>query len=176
MTQLDTYRKEILSILEEYNGSKIKLKDTTPSMLKEVIFNKDGEVDNRILEIYTKEEIFNFLQKIDLSNFSFDNINITNINLKGNDIKINPQTIKNKSLENTILMGIEFIGPFNDVNLKNTAIISCKGVSIDPDTVYNKSLEHTIIQDGTFTKPFNKKIKTEDFAYISGNKIKILKK
>lgn len=74
-----------------------------------------------------------FLEKIDLSDIDFSGIDITNFDFTGlHGVKIDPQTIKNKDLSNTILKGVEFIGPFDYVQLKNTDFTGSKGAVIKP--------------------------------------------
>ena len=109
-----------------------ELKNVDPS--KPIKLPYDNDLLNQLLfengRIYDKYPI---LDRIDFSDIDFSGIDITNFDFTGlYGVKINPQTIKNKDLSNTILKGVEFIGPFDYVQLKNTDFTGSKGAVIKP--------------------------------------------
>lgn len=73
------------------------------------------------------------LEKIDFSDIDFSGIDITDFDFTGlHGVKIDPQTVKNKDFSNTICNGVEFIGPFDYVRIKNTDFTGSKGAVIKP--------------------------------------------
>lgn len=97
------------------------------------------------------------LDSATIVNGNFDSVNIEKCNFNGakGQIKINPQTIYNKSLLGTVLGGVEFIGGFHGVELKQTDFTGSKGAIINPQTVGGKLLRHCIFNGVEFNGSFD---------------------
>ena len=97
------------------------------------------------------------LDSATIVNGNFDSVNIEKCNFNGakGQIKINPQTTYNKSLFGTVLGGVEFIGGFHGVELKQTDFTGSKGAVINPQTVKEKYLVSCIFDGVKFDGPFD---------------------
>lgn len=137
-------RQVLVEELKDYEGKPITLPFDS-KLIEELLFNKYisyKEFDNILIQI---------LPKMNYENVNFKLFNAVEFNfseLQG--IKIDPQTIANKNLFGAICKGVEFIGTFDDVNVKCTDFTDSKGAKIYPQRLRYKSLENTICADVEF--------------------------
>lgn len=109
-------RKELITLLEQYNGKeKIKL-NISPELLNQLIF--DGSPTFKYIAIYPSE----LWKKLDLTDACFDNVKVYHMNFKGSyGVKINPQTVFGKNLDSSRLDDTEITGSFTGCSIFGTS-------------------------------------------------------
>ena len=127
-------RKKLIEQLKKLeDGSHIML-DYDPRLLEMVLFKKTILIKKQYKQFALPKEA---LEKIDFSNVNFDDFYATNFDFTGlYGIKLNPQTIYDKNLNCSILNGVTFIGPFDDVSIQCTDFTGSTGAYIDPTKLY----------------------------------------
>ena len=125
-------RERIVSELSKLeDGIHVKL-DYEPLILDLLLFEKTERGKKFIID----DDI---LKKIDFSNVIFDNFNADNFDFsKLYNVTLNPQILWAKSLHHSILKGVRFNGPFNNVMLDHTSFKGSIGAHINPNTVYRE--------------------------------------
>ena len=169
-------REELIALIEKCNGlEKIIIKK---SILEKLIFDnklcycKNQDYDNivKTCKVFSVDK--NILEKLDLSEVSFDDFLAENVDFSGlYGVKLNPQKVYSKSLCCSILNGVEIIGSFDDVNVERT---NFKGVlgnnKINPQKIYSKSLFCTKLCDMEITGSFDGvDLENTDFRGIIGH-------
>lgn len=143
-------RQILIQELKNYNKEPIVLPYES-LFLKEILFDRDKNnyyhFSNDLEEIY---------KKISFLNIPFDNVIVIKKDLsKYQDIFINPSTLGKKSLFGTICKNVNFIGNFENVDIKFTNFKGSKNAIINVQRIKNKSLYGTICDGVTFTRGFN---------------------
>ena len=101
--------------LEKYPGKPIQL-PFEEIFLSALLFEREIYEGNKFAE-----SLNNILTKINYSNVNFCRFNASRFDFSSyTGIKINPQTIYKRLLNESICAGVEFIGPFDGVNTKDT--------------------------------------------------------
>lgn len=150
--QLNELRKKLGEYLTNYYGiEKIKIDG---KVLEKVIFKyEEDEHQNKYKSFALYKKL---IQKLDLSNVSFDDFKASGFNFSDlYGVCINPQKIYEKKLMNTICNGVTFIGPFEDANINYTDFTGSTGAIINPQKIRNKCLEGTVCNGVTFTGSFD---------------------
>ena len=150
--QLNELRKKLGEYLTNYYGiEKIKIDG---KVLEKVIFKyEEDEHQNKYKSFALYKKL---IQKLDLSNVSFDDFKASGFNFSDlYGVCINPQKIYEKKLMNTICNGVKFIGPFEDANINYTDFTGSTGAIINPQKIWNKSLIGTVCNEVKFIGPFD---------------------
>lgn len=135
-----------------------------------LIFNIENEYGAR-----RKKFIFDFnlIKKLDLSGVSFADVWVGGFDFrKSKGVKINPQTIFGKDFSSVIAEGVEFVGPFDEVEIIGTDFSGSKGAKINPFRLKYSSLNSVKAKDVEFIGSF-KSVATIriDFSGSRGAKI-----
>ena len=166
--KINELRKRLIERLKELEeGSHIKL-DYDPRLLEMVLFKKTISGKGQYKQFALPKEA---LEKIDFSNVNFDDFYATNFDFTGlHGIKLNPQTIYDKNLNCSILNGVTFIGPFDNVSIQCTDFTGSTGAYINPTKLYFKdeydenkiNMTNCKFNGVTFTSP----IKILNLGYV----------
>ena len=140
--QLKKLRYYLRNRLNGYEGNKKIKINIDPKILEKLIFinikNKNSTY-----------KIFDFdylIEKLDLSDVSFDNFNACNYDFSGlYGVKLNPQTIYKKDLCFSKLKGVEIIGPLDDCEMYKTDFTGSVGATMS----YNQYIEY--VQNNNLT-------------------------
>ena len=151
-TQLNELRKKLKEYLINYEGiEKIKIDE---KVLEKVIFKYEEDEHEKKYKTFAFDE--KLIQKLDLSNISFDDFKAENFDFNGfYGVCINPQTIYEKNLYNTVCNGVKFNGSFDDCVIVQANFTGSIGAIIDPQTIYKKDLNGTICNGVSFIGPFD---------------------
>ena len=169
-------REELITLIEEWNYKKqLKLKK---AILEKLIFDdklcycKTQDYNNIIKTCKVFSVDKSILEKLDLSEVSFDDFLAENMDFSGlYGVKLNPQKVYSKSLCCSILNGVEIIGPFDDVNVERT---NFKGVlgnnKLNPQTVNSKSLYGAVLSGIEIVGSYNNvNVERTNFKGVLGN-------
>lgn len=161
------------SNIDSSSGKRLKLSDIDCSkeLLDKIVFdNFKTQWSGTYKTIFN--ELKKLMSKIDFDGVSFDSALINSTDFTGSKgVKINPQTIFFKNLSNTVCSGVEFIGPFDGVDLFYTDFTGSKGAMINPQTIHNKNLCGTVCTDAKFTGPFDD-VKINDETSLDGSNVR----
>ena len=152
MANINKIRKILVDMIKVADYHSIKIKDLgfDDEFIEYLLF----DVNKNNKKNFAKK-IVKVLDKIDFSGVSFDNFYCESYdfsNLYG--VCINPQTILHKSLIDVKLCDVEFIGPFDDVNICRADFTGSKGAKIDPQKVSGKDFYKTILTDAEIIGSF----------------------
>ena len=190
---IEKVRKELIEVLGKQDKV-VKLEGFSTEELNELLFNYVEEGD-------TKKKIFalpnSILQKIDMSNVSFDDFYAKNIDFgQFTGVRIDPNKLYNKSCFYTSFAGVTFLNGFrsgyiegcNFTGSKNavigdrikTRLNRCNGVLEAENSSIGKDValgEKNVFKDVTFESPITKgNIVSSDFTGAhakNGDKIKL---
>lgn len=158
---------DIMSVVDEYQGeAKLKIgKD----ILEKMIFIYTSVIGEKYKTFSVPK---NILEKIDLSEVSFDDFDVYNVDFSGlTGVKINPQKVAYKSLCGSKLNGVEITGTLDGCHVVNTDFTGVKGFNkIDPQKCYGKSLYGAKLNGLEITGSLNGiYVVGTDFTGIIGN-------
>lgn len=169
-------REELIALIEKCNGlEKIIIKK---SILEKLIFDnklcycKNQDYDNivKTCKVFSVDK--NILEKLDLSEVSFDDFLAENVDFSGlYGVKLNPQKVYSKSLCCSILNGVEIIGSFDDVNVERTNFKGILGNNkLNPQRVNSKSLYGAILSGIEIIGSYNNvNVERTNFKGVLGN-------
>lgn len=169
-------REELIALIEKCNGlEKIIIKK---SILEKLIFDnklcycKNQDYNNivKTCKVFSVDK--NILEKLDLSEVSFDDFLAENVDFSGlYGVKLNPQKVYSKSLCCSILNGVEIIGSFDDVNVERTNFNGILGNNkLNPQTVNSKSLYGAILSGIEIIGSYNNvNVERTNFKGVLGN-------
>ncbi len=161
--KLYSLRQEFQTMLEEYEGTeKIKLNKDTLELL---LFNNESIYGQK----YKYFLRFNDLNKLDLSELSFDNVDVCRVDFTDLNVKINPQTVFLKNLSYMKAKSVIFTGSFDGALICNVDFTGSKNALIDPQTISAKNLSFATLKDAQINGNFdNTIIRGASFAGAKG--------
>jgi len=159
---IEKLRKILINELKKYKGDELIKLPFEEKLLSNLLFSKG----------HFAQSLEFLLEIIDFSNVNFQGFVASNYNFSDlNGVKINPQTIRNKDLTGAICNKVEFIGPFDNVNVFKTNFEGSKGAKINPQTVFAKNLSFAKLSDVQIIGSFDDvRIYNTDFTGSKGVK------
>jgi len=167
-TTIKEVRKVLFDYLKDYEGEPITL-DFSNEILREILFDKNFSGDYFFANY--NDETRELYKKIDYSNVCFDNFGeyYPGFSFEGfKGIKLNPQTMNSSLFKNVTFTDVEFIGPFDNIDITEANFTGSKGAVINVQKIARKSLYRTILKDVEIKGIFNGAIIRE--ANFSGAK------
>lgn len=142
-------RKEFQKMLKEYKGKeRIKLDNATLELLLFDYNNIKGSKYKYFLS-------FKNIEKLDLSNLSFDNVDVCRIDFTNLNVNINPQTVFQKNLSYIKANSVTFTGPFDGTFICNADFTGSKNAVINPQTISAKNLSFVNLRDAKVEGKFD---------------------
>lgn len=136
--QLISLREYLEEQLSNYKFNEKRKIDINSNILEKLIF-KEGANENARYKVFDIND--ELIQKLDLSDISFDNFYAYNFDfgeLYG--VKINPQTVYDRDLRHSILEGVEIIGIFDGCKIRGIDFTGSTGAIINPQTIFENDL------------------------------------
>lgn len=165
---LESKKQELINcIRDELAGVDENVKVVLPQeILEKILLEYNEECD------YYKFVEYDFLKKLDLTNFSYHDLYKSEIpKLIKFDIPVDPQEIYEKDLSGELHSKMNFAGAnfdgnsFDGCNIRYTNFKGSKGAKINPQTIKSKSFFKSELSDVEFIGSF-------DDCYISCTKFK----
>lgn len=154
-------RNGIFDMIRNYKGDELISIDGKPDLIEFLLFKVNEASGEKMLDI--PDDI---ICRLDYSDICFDNMKVNDFDFTGmHGVYINPQTVFNKNMRNSILNGVTFTGPFDDVYIPGANFEWSVGALINPQEVYDKNLSRAVLADCVVVNDFEDTILKDTIIY-----------